>query len=593
MPNSRPQVFLPPLPEGFVLEGQLPEGHVILPPLPEGFVLDPTFKPAASAIELPPGFTLDPTFKPAVSTGEDVARSAASGLANGAAGVAGSLGDARGLFDRFGDWIGEKMGYTPEQIAKSHGVHAMSDKLLPQLPTTEQVKKGTGLDAADYDPQTTAGRYAKSVGEFLPGAATGGAGSARAALVNAARFGVAPGVASEAAGEALKGSPYEPIARIAAGLAAPGVAGRAISPFPFRGPEASAEAYARAVQTLRDEGVHVSAGRASDNARLKYLENDLNPEAAKEELEGYTRAATRAAGTETPVVIHGQGGTVDTLRREVGSRFDRLQANNTLHADVPLVQELYDLRNEYTRVPGAYPEATVRALNGAIDHSADLLRNGGLRMTGEQYQRARHSTRPLAQPRARTRRRCTMWSRPSTTRWPEASPRTIRLTPASGSAPAVITSGRLCLNGRRPRPAKARRVATSRRRSLSARPRLSTALGHTRRGGHRSHASGTRARRCSRRSRTAARANECGLIRLSARSRARRPAASASILAEQRTLPTARSAASSSASGSGISPTLRCGARCAPRSSIRSQRATSAIKSRLASQAPVDRCPAF
>jgi hypothetical protein len=65
---------VPPLPEGFVLENA---GGQKLPPLPDGFVLE-----SASGVKLTP---VD--YNPfEVSTGEDMARAAASGLANGVAG---------------------------------------------------------------------------------------------------------------------------------------------------------------------------------------------------------------------------------------------------------------------------------------------------------------------------------------------------------------------------------------------------------------------------------------------------------------------------------------------------------------------------
>jgi hypothetical protein len=144
----------------------------------------------------------------------------------------------------------------------------------------------------------------------------------------------------------------------------------------------------------RSVRVHPRTVRATqhctDNQRLKYLENDLNLEAGKETLEGFTRAATRTAGTETPVVIHGKGGTVDELRKEVGRRFDALANGNTLHADPQKGLELNDLRNKYVSIPGAYDDATVKAMHGAADHVMDLMRaNGGAVVTGQQYQTLR------------------------------------------------------------------------------------------------------------------------------------------------------------------------------------------------------------
>lgn len=107
---------------------------------------------------------------------------------------------------------------------------------MPQLSEAEQVKRrsaNTGndiiggalnagqdaarqaMDATLYAPQTTAGKYARTVGEFIPGALLPGA-----TVGNAMRFGVVPGLASEAAGQATEGTAFEPWARAGAGVAA-------------------------------------------------------------------------------------------------------------------------------------------------------------------------------------------------------------------------------------------------------------------------------------------------------------------------------------------------------------------------------------
>lgn len=72
------------------------------------------------------------------------------------------------------------------------------------------------MDQNLYAPQTTAGEYAKTVGEFIPGAVA----APGSILGNAFRFGVVPGVASETAGQLTKGTAAEPWARAGAGIAA-------------------------------------------------------------------------------------------------------------------------------------------------------------------------------------------------------------------------------------------------------------------------------------------------------------------------------------------------------------------------------------
>lgn len=364
-----------------------------LPPMPEGFQLDT----GGGLPPLPEGFQIEQS--PAM----DVAKSAGAGVVQGAAGIPGLPGDAQAALRSHNpfDWLASKYEAAyPERAAANRAladkVHRGSDVGEMQLPTTEALKKITGADALDYDPQTTGGKFAKTIGEFVPGAFTGGAGSARQVAANVGRYAVLPGAASEAAGEATEGTKLEPWARTAAAVLAPAAAPRLVSPFANHAPEATRDAFARHVQVLRDEGVPVTAGQASDSQGLKYAENALDPDHAKNMLESFTRAATRRAGAETPVVEHGANGTVDNLLRETGARFDRLQASNTLTADAPLVQDLHRIRQEYTSVPGAYSDKAVHAATEGIDHIGALLVNGRTQMAGEAYQRLRSNLNKAA-----------------------------------------------------------------------------------------------------------------------------------------------------------------------------------------------------
>ncbi|MDX7952162.1 hypothetical protein P7D22_13355 [Lichenihabitans sp. Uapishka_5] len=107
-------------------------------------------------------------------------------------------------------------------------MNAAFDTVLPQpsKPATQQPPdlsdylsvQGAerGLEAAGlpvYQPQTRADRLGIAAGEFLPGA-TGGR------FLSALKYGVAPAIASQAAGEATQGTRLEPYARAGAALAA-------------------------------------------------------------------------------------------------------------------------------------------------------------------------------------------------------------------------------------------------------------------------------------------------------------------------------------------------------------------------------------
>ncbi|MEG7677006.1 hypothetical protein U2060_14805, partial [Listeria monocytogenes] len=61
-----------------------------------------------------------------------------------------------------------------------------------------------GVTGDFYKPQTTAGKFAETAGEFIPGAMALPANGVGSMASNAVKYGVVPGLASEAAGQALK-----------------------------------------------------------------------------------------------------------------------------------------------------------------------------------------------------------------------------------------------------------------------------------------------------------------------------------------------------------------------------------------------------
>ena len=91
--------------------------------------------------------------------------------------------------------------------------------LSRRLRTARQDKDGVmGAinDYSNYTPVSRAGRYAKTVGEFAPGAI--GGGGVPATALRFAKYAALPGVASERAGEMFAGQPGEGIARGAGAL---------------------------------------------------------------------------------------------------------------------------------------------------------------------------------------------------------------------------------------------------------------------------------------------------------------------------------------------------------------------------------------
>lgn len=175
----------------------------------------------------------------------DVLASGASGIARGTAGLVGlpgTVGDLAksglsGLLGggyrlATGEWADpysesgvERFfaGPTPETVeALGLGSHPLSAQSLQS-----GMSSLTG-GATDYQPQTTAGEYARTVGEFLPG---GLALKGAQTVGQAIKYGAAlPAFASETAGQLTKGTAFEPYARVAGALAGGFVGSRAGAP---------------------------------------------------------------------------------------------------------------------------------------------------------------------------------------------------------------------------------------------------------------------------------------------------------------------------------------------------------------------------
>lgn len=187
-----------------------------------------------------------------VSQVEDVRKSFGSGVVRGVGGLIGLPGDARNLAHDASAAVARHFG-AGEDLADSigHGVAGAIGgvTMLPQEPRqlSDLVSGNTrprrlraaggaevtqalnaGIDALlpgeqqEYEPQTTAGEYAGTVGEFLPGALFP-AGGARTIAGNVGRrLGVnvaAPALASETAGQVTEGTDLEGPARFVGALA--------------------------------------------------------------------------------------------------------------------------------------------------------------------------------------------------------------------------------------------------------------------------------------------------------------------------------------------------------------------------------------
>lgn len=158
-----------------------------------------------------------PTKPTAGDYAADVAKSGGIGLVKGTVGLAGLPGDmaemgARGI-DRATRFVGGLVGVdAPKREDRDPTFGSKDIRGAVEGATTEF-----------YQPKYLPGEFAQTVGESIPAALAGPAGGV-SRLGNVARFGVAPGLASETAGQATKGTPAEPWARAGAGVVTGGVA---------------------------------------------------------------------------------------------------------------------------------------------------------------------------------------------------------------------------------------------------------------------------------------------------------------------------------------------------------------------------------
>lgn len=167
----------------------------------------------------------DPFAERKIGVAEDVTKSAGAGLAKGVALTAG----LPELMQRGGDWLAEntvgrainaiKTGGKDFSPVPSERASTAADGL--SFPSSEQVQRSIETFTGPlHEPQTTAGQYARTAAEFIPGTLMAPGGSV---IGNAVRYGVVPGLTSEAAGHATKGTALEPWARVGGAFAGAGL----------------------------------------------------------------------------------------------------------------------------------------------------------------------------------------------------------------------------------------------------------------------------------------------------------------------------------------------------------------------------------
>lgn len=239
-----------------------------------------------------------------------------------------------------------------------------------------------------YKPQTTAGEYARTAGQFAPNAVVP-VGGPLGRVVGGV---VAPALASETAGQLTKETAMEPWARAGAALLAPWLAnGMAAAVSPLRiDPTRQA-----AVNTLRNEGVTaLTAGDVTGRRPLRWAESVARDTpfgggraeaAVQAKAEQFTQAALRRAG------IAADRATPDVIDQgfvRAGRQFDQIERRSQLSITPQLENRLQTIATDYERSIGA-PAPIVRQLADEIATIRNnVATNGGGNtaiMPGERY----------------------------------------------------------------------------------------------------------------------------------------------------------------------------------------------------------------
>lgn len=421
------QINTPALPPGFEIES------AGVPPLPDGFEFIP---PDNSVIVRPPIANASPD-----STAADIVKSAGSGVTKGLTGAIGQFGDAgdlsahihewlaRRIFgDEAGDWVRQQFiqranapsgaelaarMYDPKAAERIHELTAGSAQTpFGPAPTSGELTQGLEtITGPLHQPQSIPGKYAQTFGEIGPLAAVAGP---EGALANTLKLGVAPAIASEAAGQAVEGSPFEGPARVAGGLL-----GGTVGIGAGRGVEAL-QNYGAAREAAQDIG-NVSPGAVSRMGK-SFEADKLTPEIVREkaaqlgpeammldmgrQMQGRAEAIASQPGEGQNTILNAVEQRVHGTDQfgNVQSAFGQETANRikqTLDAQLGVAHNKVDLLNGvsqivdnqarplYESVMAKYPvvnlpaDITSRpAIAQAMKDATSLAKNYGEKLTG-------------------------------------------------------------------------------------------------------------------------------------------------------------------------------------------------------------------
>lgn len=323
---------------------------------------------------------------PGATTAVDVLQSIKTGIATGLIGLA----DIPNLIER-----GIKAGnsYLVDKGLAAPIENSILGKKVTSAfdaPVSPDIQKSIeSVTGEFYKPQTTAGEYAKTIGEFAPGMVAGPGGWLRNTALAVPRA-VTPGVFSETAGRVAKeyAPKYETAAKIGGAVLGGWLGARRVTP------TTSTPERRQLAAVLDAERVPITAGQRTGNKPLQWLESTAadTPIAARRAAElnertgrAFTSAALRRMGYHgdelaTPAVLARESG-------RIGNVFETIGARSTLRPDPRFHADLTQARTTYNRLVS--PNARTPAVEHELQDIVSIIRQNGGNIPGDVYNTTR------------------------------------------------------------------------------------------------------------------------------------------------------------------------------------------------------------
>lgn len=356
-------------------------GYSLDPVQGDPFAASPA-PPPQQAQTVAPKYTLEPVDGDpfaSKSTGADVLSGTNRGLISGVGSLLGLPGDVanavtKGSYAALAypvSYGAEKLGLispeTGERLRQQPNYGPKFADLVTSEPITKGLTAGANALGVNTDkPTSTAGKYAETIGSFLPTAATMGAGTIGSAAKAALRYGVIPGAASEAAGEATEGTAAEPYARLGAAVATGGFAkGKGVRPEALDAHDAG---YVLTPAYISEKPGMV-AGALSGIGGKKILQD-----ASEKNQYLSNTLAKRGLGLPDDADFSNPK-TFDQVRNIAGQNYANVEnAIQTVRPDFDFVQNVSGLGGANSAARKAFPKTS---RNPAIDDVIDDLSNAG------------------------------------------------------------------------------------------------------------------------------------------------------------------------------------------------------------------------